>query len=304
MKNLILQALGTASLGCLWAVVSLLPLALAAAPLPPDPQGAAMNSVSPAVALDRDLVAALSRGDRAAIERMADVDFSWVTAQGISQAREDVLKAFASGKAPKPILGNTSDVQTSNAAYGSQLAIVMRHKEKNHSLHVWVQRPAGWRLVNIMEVIEYAAIPYGGTTINASCPNPCTTVPFIPGNAVQQAVMSAWQEQQTGPEGWLRRVALHNVGYSTNGTRTRDSRIEVMNQQKASGASIASPPLIWARIWDFDNAAFMLSIQQGNNAKAVWSSRVFALIEGRWQMTESFQATVQDAVVMTAAQPR
>jgi hypothetical protein len=171
-------------------------------------------------------------------------------------------------------------------------------------MHVWVKRANGWKLLNISEVIEYASVPYGGTTINASCVNPCTKVPFIPGNATQAAVMAAWQDQQTGPEGWLRRVAPDQVAYSGNGTRTHASRVAVMNQQKSSGASISSPPLIWARIWDFDNAALMLSIQQGNNAKAVWSSRVFLIRNGNWQMVEGYQMSVQDAVAMTNAPAR
>jgi len=306
MKSLLVQALAIASFcGGLWITSSLLPLALAADSVSPEAQGTTMSAIPPEpLRLDRDLVQAIEKGESAALERSADTDFTWINPRGVSMAREDLLKALAAGKGPKPVLGTGSDVQTAYHAYGSQLSVVARHKDKSHSLHVWVRRPAGWRLLSILEVIEFASVPYGGTTINATCPNPCTTVPFIPGNATQQAVMSAWQEQQTGPEGWLHRVAQENVGYSTNGTRTRDSRIAVMNQQKASGASIASPSLVWARIWDFDNAALMLSIQQGNNAKPVWSSRVFAIQDGRWQMVEGFQVTVQDGVVMTAVQPR
>jgi hypothetical protein len=307
MKTLLAQALALAGFcGGLWVVVSLLPLALAAVPPSPEAQNTAVNPtpVPEPLMLDRNFVQAIERGESAVLERVGDADFTWINAQGVSLAKEDVLKAFASGRGPKPVIGVVNDVQPAYHAYGSQLAVVQRHRDKSHSLHVWARRPAGWRLLSIMEVVEYASVPYGGTTINATCANPCTTVPFIPGNATQQAVMSAWQEQQTGPEGWLRRVALENVGYSTNGTRTRDSRIAVMNQQKASGASVASPSLIWARIWDFDDAALMLSIQQGNNAKAVWSSRVFAIRDGIWQMTEGFQVAVQDAVVMTTAQPR
>jgi len=306
MKNFVVQALAVAGFcGGLWAAVNALPLVLAAMPFPPDAQGTATNPVTPdPLRLDRELVQAIEKGEGAVLERAADTDFSWIDPRGVSMAREDLLKAFAAGKGPKPVLGAASDVQPGYRAYGSQLAVVTRHKDKSHSLHVWVRRPAGWRLLSIAEVIEFASVPYGGTTINATCTNPCSTVPFIPGNATQQAVMAAWQEQQTGPEGWLRRVAQENVGYSTNGTRTRDSRIAVINQQKASGASVASPSLIWARIWDFNDAALMLSIQQGNNAKPVWSSRVFAIRDGLWQMVEGFQMTVQDGVVMTAVQPR
>jgi hypothetical protein len=245
----------------------------------------------------------MSGGGRAALELIADPEFTWITAQGVSVAREDALKALASGTGLKPLIG-ASDAQPTQTTYGSQMAVIQRHKDKSHSMHVWVRRPTGWKLLNIAEVIEYAQVPYGGTTINASCTNPCSKVPFIPGNAVQQAVMTAWQDQQTGPEGWLRRVAPSQVAYSTNGTRTHASRVAVMDQQRASGASIASPPLIWARIWDFGDAALMLSIQQGNNAKAVWSSRVFSNQGGTWIMVESFQMYVQDANVMVNAPAR
>ena len=297
MRNLLVQAL---AIGALWVAAHAWPVVLAAAALPPDPQGAGASPAPDPLALDRTFVQAMGGGGRAALELIADPDFSWITAQGVSLAREDVLKAIASGKAMKPLIG-AADAQPTESTFGSQMAVIERHKDKMHTMHVWVKRAAGWKLLNIAEVIEYAQVPYGGTTINADCTNPCTKVPFIPGNAVQQDVMAAWQDQQTGPEGWLRRVATTNISYSSNGARTHASRITVMNQQKASGASIASPPLIWARIWDFGDSALMLSIQQGSNAKAVWSSRVFFNGSGRWEMMESFQMYVQDAVVMTKA---
>ena len=298
MKSLIVPALAVAAV---WAVAHVWPLALAALPLPPDAQGGAANSGPDPLALDRTFVQAMGRGGSAALELIADPDFTWINGQGISQAREDVVKALASGKGPKLLLGASNDPQPMQATYGAQMAVVQRHKDKMHSMHVWVKRANGWRLLNIAETIEYAEIPYGGTTINADCTNPCTKVPFIPGNATQAAVMAAWQDQQTGPEGWLRRVAPDQIAYSTNGTRTHASRVAVMNQQKASGASIASPPLIWARIWDFNDSALMISIQQGNNSKAVWSSRVFFNRDGNWHMVEGYQMYVQDAPVMVKA---
>jgi hypothetical protein len=296
MKSVFVQAL---AIGAIWAIAHAWPLALAAMPLPPGPQASA-KAASDALAMDIGATEALEKGDAAAFQRVADADFNWIDAQGVSIAREDLIKGMASGKGLKPLLG-PRDGSPAQKFYGSQLVVIQRHKDKSHSMHVWVKRAAGWRLLNIAEIVEYAAVPYGGTTINAECINPCTKVPFIPGNEAQQAIMASWQEQQTGPEGWLRRVAPDQIAYSTNGTRTHASRVSVMNDQKASGASIAAPPLLWARIWDFEDSALMLSIQQGNNAKAVWSSRVFFKSEGIWKMVESFQMYVQDALVMTGA---
>ena len=295
MRTLVMHAL---AIGAAWAAANAWPVALAA--MPAEPQRGAASDV---LAMDRGLVEALSKGDGAALDRVADPDFLWITPQGVTMARHDLLQAFAAGKGFKPVLG-ASDAQPLQKAYGGELVVIQRHQDKSHSMHVWVKRPAGWRLLNIAEIVEYASVPYGGTTINAECINPCKKVPFVPANAVQQAVIESWMDQQTGPEGWLRRVPTEQIAYSTNGTRTHDSRVAVMNQQKASGASIAAPPLLWARIWDFADAAVMLSLQQGNNAKAVWSSRVFSDRNRMWEMVESFQTYVQDANVMINAQAK
>jgi hypothetical protein len=297
MKSVILQSL---TILALWGLIHAWPLALAAMPGPGAAQGDAPNPGPDPLALDRTFVQAMSGGGRAALELIADPDFIWINSQGVSISRPDAFGSMASGKGPTLLIG-ANDAQPTETTYGSQMAVIQRHKDKMHSMHVWVRRAAGWKLLNIVEVTEIAQVPYGGTTINATCVNPCTKVPFMPGNVVQQAVMASWQDQQSGPEGWLRRVATTNVSYSSVGVRSHASRVAVMNQQKASGTSVASPPLLWARIWDFDGSALMLSIQQGNNSKAFWASRVFTNQGGNWTMVESFQTYVQDASVMVNA---
>jgi hypothetical protein len=248
--------------------------------------------------MDRAAIAPLEKGDFVPLAKIADADLSWTDPQGHLRMGADIQRAVASG-ALKPVLDAGKDAQVALHRYGQQIAVLQYHNDKNHAQHIWVERGKVWRLLNIAEIIEFAKVPYGGTTINASCPNPCQTVPFVGSNPAQQAVIASWQEQQTGPEGWLRRVSNDNVAFSTNGTSTRADRIAVMNQQKSSGASAASAPLIWARIWDFQGGAVMLSIQQGNNSKAFWASRAFAEKSGYWQMTESFQTIIQDAPAMS-----
>jgi len=285
------------------AKIALLTFLFCATALVLGAQTPAPRTAAPAVAnqqvlaIDRSFLRALEKGDRAALVKVADADLSWTDPRGHLRMRGDVQQALVSG-ALKPVLGAGADVQVVLHSYGPQIAVVHHHKDKSHSQHIWVKRAEGWRLLNVAEIIEFAKVPYGGTTINASCPNPCQTVPFVASNPAQQAVIASWQEQQTGPEGWLRRVSDDNVAYSTNGVSTRADRIAVMNQQRSSGASVASAPLVWARIWDFQGGAVMLSIQQGNNAKAFWASRVFVNKQDFWQMTESFQTIIQDSQAM------
>jgi hypothetical protein len=260
-------------------------------------QSAPAHADLPILAMDRALFVSLDKGDAAALAKVADADLSWTDPRGHLRMGVDIQRAIRSD-ALKPVLDAGNDAPVILHRYGPQIAVVQHHKDKTHSQHIWVERAGGWRLLNVAEIIEFAKVPYGGTTVNASCSNPCQTVPFVGSNPAQQAVIASWQEQQTGPEGWLRRVSDDNVAFSTNGTSTRADRIAVMNQEKTSGASVASAPLVWARIWDFQGGAVMLSIQQGNNSKAFWANRAFANRNGTWQMTESFQTIIQDSQAM------
>ena len=140
MRTLVMHAL---AIGAAWAAANAWPVALAA--MPAEPQRGAASDV---LAMDRGLVEALSKGDGAALDRVADPDFLWITPQGVTMARHDLLQAFAAGKGFKPVLG-ASDAQPLQKAYGGELVVIQRHQDKSHSMHVWVKRPAGWRLLNI-----------------------------------------------------------------------------------------------------------------------------------------------------------
>ena len=161
-------------------------------------------------------------------------------------------------------------------------------------MHVWARRDAGWRLLHVTEVIEREQAPYGGTMIGAAgCINPCRTVPFVPATPVEKAVMEAWQAQQSGPEPWARHVADENVARSTSGTHTKADRLAVQRQQVRDGVVVTPSPLVWARIWEFGEAAFMLSLQSRAGERPFWASRVFERREGVWMMVESYQVAIE-----------
>jgi hypothetical protein len=239
---------------------------------------------------DQALAGAFERRDAAAADALVDADFTWITQAGVQLSRASVMALI-----PKPaIAGSAIDTQEARR-FGSALAVVQRHRDKTHALHVWVRRPAGWRLLHITEVVEGERVVYGGTMIGAaSCINPCKAVPFVPGTPAEEAVMRAWQAQQSGPDDWARHIPDDNVARTSNGTYTKADRIAVQQQQIQAGAIVAPSPLLWARIWEFGDSALMLALQPRAVGKPFWGSRVFELRNGTWMMAESYQVTIQD----------
>ena len=239
---------------------------------------------------DEQLTDALRNRDAAAIEPLLDADFSWITAAGAHRSRASVVASL-----PSPAPGLAKDVAVASRQLGSRLIVVQHHGGKTHAMHVWVRRPAGWRLLHVSEVIEGDRVVYGGTMIGAaSCLNPCKVVPFVPANATEQAIIEAWQAQQSGPEEWAKHIPDDNVARTSNGTYTKADRIAVQQQQIEAGAVVAPSPLTWARIWEFGDSALMIALQPRAVGKPFWGSRVFELRNGTWMMAESYQTSIQD----------
>ena len=239
---------------------------------------------------NQQLTDALQRRDAAAIEPLLDADFSWITPAGVHRSRASVVASL-----PDPALRGTKDVSVAARSLGSSIVVVQHHGGKTHAMHVWVRRPAGWRLLHVSEVIEGERVVYGGTMIGAAdCINPCKVVPFVPANTTEKAIIDAWQAQQSGPEQWAKHIPDDNVARTSNGTYTKADRIAVQEQQIKAGAVVAPSPLTWVRIWEFGDSALMIALQPRAVGKPFWGSRVFELRNGTWMMAESYQTSIQD----------
>jgi hypothetical protein len=239
---------------------------------------------------DEAMIGAVDRRDAAAFEGALDPDFTWITSAGVQRSRASVLASF-----PPALLIGAGDAVAEARRLGSHIVVVQRHRETLHVMHVWVRRPAGWRLLHASEVVEGDRVVYGGTMIGeANCINPCRAVPFVPSNATEKAVIESWQAQQSGPAEWATHIPADNVARTSNGTYTRADRIAVQKQQIQAGAIVAPSPLTWARIWEFGDSALMIALQPRAVGKPFWGSRVFELRDGTWMMAESYQTSIQD----------
>ena len=254
------------------------------------PPPAAAEGEQAVRAADQTLAGALDNRDAAAIARVLDEDFSWITPAGVQRTRSSVRASF-----PQPALTSASGAAVEGRRLGSHIVVVQHHSGKTHAMHVWVRRPVGWRLLHVSEVIEGERVVYGGTMIGAAtCINPCKAVPFVPANDTEKAVIESWQAQQSGPEQWAAHIPDDNIARTSNGTYTKADRIAVQLQQVQAGTIIAPSPLTWARIWEFGDSALMIALQPRTVGKPFWGSRVFELRGGTWMMAESYQTSIED----------
>lgn len=271
----------------------------AAAPATAAPAPAVEDAI---VKADHAVVLALEKGDHAAADKLLDVDFSWIDNEGVMRVKDDAFRAGL-----KPLLGAASDVAILEHNYGKVVWLQLS-QGKNYVAHFWVQRPAGWRLLHVSEITvrprDYTPVR---PNFDVPCINPCQRVPYVPVTESEKEALAGWQEQESGPAGWDKHIATNYDQRAVNtwgGPRpaTKDI-IAARNKHMAENPNepkVATMPVLWMRTWDFGDAVVMIACQPTYGEKAYWASRVFAKINGLWQMAESYQNYIQASLVMTA----
>jgi hypothetical protein len=267
--------------------------------------GAVSAQESGILAADNALEAALERGDRPAIERMLDPEFTWITADGIMWPRREALEAPL-----KPLVGTGRDVKLIVHRYGTALYVERSRNEARFAMHVWADGPDGPKILHINEIEvktrDFDVVP---PDFEVPCLNPCEFIPWVPMTPNQQAAYSAWREQERGPDrsGWEKRVAdnLDQRPISTYGGRaaSKADRIAARARRAAQNPDapyVAATPVLWSRWWDVgDEAVFQISLQPTYGDKPYWASRIFARIDGLWQMAESYHTYLEDGPILT-----
>ena len=256
---------------------------------------------SDVVKADEALTKALVSGDTSA-EKMLDPEFSWVAPDGLYYATKD--EAFRAGM--KPLVGVGADVKIVEHRYNKVVYVERSEGEKKFSAHFWVQRPGGWRLLHINDLEvrqrDYQTVP---TTFAVPCVNPCQSLPYRPLGAGEKAALAAWQEQENGQAGWAKRVAdnYDQRAVNTYGGRStsKADRLAGMRGRAAGNTprpAVGAAPVAYGRAWDFGDAVVWVQLQPTYGDKPYWSSRIYASINGLWQMAESYHTYIRDAPVM------
>jgi hypothetical protein len=263
--------------------------------------GAANES---ALQADHALGAAFDKGDHAVVNTLLDADFTWIDTDGIMRERADALRAGY-----KPLVPNASDVKTLEHQYaGGKVVWVQNNQGNKWAAHIWVQRPAGWRLLHANEIATRPADPVANVRPDYAvpCVNPCKEVPYKPISPSEQAALAAWQDQEgaNGPGHHDMHIGDNVVVISSTTTTPRPSATAPgptpVNPAAANRPTVGAAPALWVRTWDFGDAVVAIMVQPTYGGKAYWSSRIFGNHNGFWKMEESYHTTIQASPRMTA----
>ena len=244
--------------------------------------------------VDKKFVQAASLQNGSLLARLLDDDFTWTDTDGKTLTGAEVLH-----NVPKPALGEETGIDLAERSFG-KVAAVSAGQGKTHVLRLWVQRPAGWRLLVYHEVKQLdEPSKAAGSGVN-DCQNPCKGVPFQPANADEAAIIASWQALETGvtahdSAAWAPHIAEEFVQISSNSDHpiSKAGRMETLDKQKVSGVGSAPSPLVSAKMFDFGDAVVMTCLHQPYTGKPVHVSRLWIKREGKWVMVISYQTTIQ-----------
>jgi hypothetical protein len=256
------------------------------------------QNTDPAVeATDRAFVQAVSRSDGAALTAMLDPDFAWTDVMGKTQTATEIARAL-----PTPMIADETKAQTEIHAYRA-VASVQVHNGKQHTLRIWVKRPAGWRALAYQEVQlrdtppPVAAAPAAG----AECINPCQSIPYQGRTPNEHAVAASFAALETAvkdhdAEKWASLIGDEFAALSSGSDRLLDKKTRRAELERASMAGLVPVPLVSARMTEVGDAIVMVSQHQPASGKPTHATRLWLKRGGGWVEVVSYQTTIQAAL--------
>jgi hypothetical protein len=195
---------------------------------------------------------------------------------------------------PPPAIPSETAAEADAFDYG-RVRVVRVDRARRHALRVWVQRPAGWRLLLYQEVVSLAAPPAAAPPgIDRECVNPCKSIPYKPETINERGVIAAYQALETAAHGadvnnWSRYVADEFVVVSSNSDRVLTKQARLDGLRKAAYGGVSPSALVSAELFDFDNAVVMRALHQPETGPPLQIGRVWINRNGEWMSVLSYQ---------------
>jgi Domain of unknown function (DUF4440) len=270
--------------------------ALSAATLLP---GARLTAADdPAVlAADQNFVQAMAKSDTAALDKLLDANFQWISANGKIESGKLVLARVGERAVDAGYPATTGTPNTRHHDY-AQVEVVQTDSGGMHVLRVWVKRPAGWRALVYQEVQSLDAPPKTTPSAGQDCQNPCKSVGYTPKNETEQAIITAYEGLETSAmthdaANWDAHTGEEFIAASSYSDRLLDKPTRLGELKRANMAGLAPTPLVSAKLFVFGDAAVLRSHHVANQAKPLEVTRVFVKRDGRWVEVVSYQTAVQ-----------
>jgi hypothetical protein len=253
---------------------------------------------------DQTFEQAFTKSDKASAARVLDEAFTWTNASGKIATRALVLQNMSTKLASK--LAATSDTAAPPKEYiYGKVAVVQVNSGKMHVLRVWVKRPAGWQALVYQEVQSLDAPPTVTPGAGAVCNNPCSTVPYHPKTAAQQAVVNSYMALETAAVAhnaadWSAHVADEFAAASSNSDQLLDKPTRMAGLEKEKMGGVSPTPLTHARMFDFGDSIVMISRHDPDHGKPLHITRVWIKRDANWVETLSYQTSIQVTTLRAA----
>jgi molybdate transport system substrate-binding protein len=250
-------------------------------------------------AADSSFSQAIARRDKAAMLRALDDDATWTDADGRMFTKADIARAL-----PTPAIPNERAAEVRRMGYG-MVGVVQVDRENLHELRVWVERPAGWRLLIQHEVKSADAPPTVTPNVGKSCDNPCRGVPYEPKSDNEQGVIAAFQTLETAihsgdPDNWGNHVADEFVFVSSNNDRKVDKPTRMAAIDRGVYTNVPPTELVSTQMFEVGFVVVMRSLHQPESgAPPLRITGVWVKRDGIWAAALTYQTSIRP--VLSAA---
>src|SRR5581483_3528944 len=148
-------------------------------------------------AADHDFAAAVSKSDKAALDKLLDTDFVWIEANGKLQDHAQVLAGVPKRLIPVLIINGKPQFAPVRWHNYGEVAVAQTDEDRKNLVRIWVKRPAGWRALVYQEVESLGAAPKSTPSAGQQCDNPCKSVGYRPQNETEAAIIKAYERLET-----------------------------------------------------------------------------------------------------------
>lgn len=242
---------------------------------------------------DAAFVQALAKGDKSALEKMLDAEFTWTDYNGRTLTRAQFLQAPG-----KPAITNDSSAEHKQYTYGD-LGNVQANQGRAHELRIYARRGGVWKAIDYQEVMSLENPPTATPGAGKDCENPCKKILFTPKTETEKQVAAAYSKLETAAMAHNSPVFATLVGdefvaASSNSNKIYDKqgRIDDFNHSKMAG--VAPTPLMSGRMIAFGDAVLMISEHIPDKGLPLHVTRVWVKRNGSWVETISYQTSVRD----------
>lgn len=263
-----------------------------------NPQTAIAAENAGAVQADRAWLNAVRANQKEMTSSLLDRNFLWIEATGRTRSKTDTLENLRA-------IAAETERETGIREYKyDRLEVITGVHHNARFMRLWVDRSDGWRaFVFIDTKIGNGTVPFSTPATSAGdCENPCRSIPFTPTTKADKEIVGLLErlkmdEWRPNPADWSPYV-LDGVDYVTSaGAISKADRVAHLEQEKKLGAPILpGDPVISMRMADFGKSVVMVSkIAPYSGGKPYYSLRSWTYLDGRWQLANSQQTTIEDA---------